>query len=105
LFFKIIGKLNGNGAIEASIEVNKDVIEENQNEHNHDLYVTIRKGGGGGEGEGGGYRGGGVSGGGGYNGKDNSEGNRFHAIPFVICVSLGVLFTLLIYFYIFEQED
>lgn len=32
-------------SIEASTELNnKDVIEESQNEHNHDLSVTIRKG-------------------------------------------------------------
>jgi len=31
--------------IEASTELNnKYVIEESQNEHNHDLFVTIRKG-------------------------------------------------------------
>ncbi|XP_045786385.1 glycine-rich RNA-binding, abscisic acid-inducible protein-like isoform X1 [Trifolium pratense] len=61
---EIIGNSNGNGTIEASTRLNnKDVLVQTQNEHKHDLFVTIRKGGKGGGGGGIGGRGMGRGGG------------------------------------------
>ncbi|PNX70872.1 hypothetical protein L195_g057828, partial [Trifolium pratense] len=58
------GNSNGNGNIEASTRLNhKDVLVQTQNEHKHDLFVTIRKGGKGGGGGGIGGRGMGRGGG------------------------------------------
>ncbi|PNX82303.1 hypothetical protein L195_g038332 [Trifolium pratense] len=60
----MIGNSNGNGNIEASTRLNhKDVLVQTQNEHKHDLFVTIRKGGKGGGGGGIGGRGMGRGGG------------------------------------------
>ncbi|PNY01266.1 hypothetical protein L195_g024558 [Trifolium pratense] len=63
----IIGNSNGNGNIKASTRLNhKDVLVESQNEHKHELFVTITIGGGGG--------GRGGAGGGGGGGKGTAGG-------------------------------
>jgi hypothetical protein len=62
----MVGNSNGNGTIEASTWLNhKYVLVKSQNEHKHDLFVTVRKGriGGGGRGRSGGV-GAGIIGGG-----------------------------------------
>lgn len=59
----MIGKLYGNENTKDSTRLNhKVVLVESENEHKHELSITIRKGGGGGRGGGGG---GGRRGGGG----------------------------------------